>query len=660
MHKQIRLLILIVLVLGINSIPSEALATSSNGLTWGTPQYASLVESLITPNDASVQQKLRSVAPYQDVAHFGQNLLNVYQAASNLPVGNQPDWMSAPEILQFGQGDCKNHAILLATLIEALYQNTFGNPPSDLVWVQGGGVGDPNNPGWHVWVLLNLDEIRSVSQDAFNLITNSGPATGTVQEPVGAESPWSTAIQWITVNFDSLPNRLGLLPSQSVLQLNGLYMELEATWKMPIGEFYLKQYPYIAQDLHDQWNSFEYHATPGVIPPGSGSLQVNSNNWHYGDVIRWSASGLSPNGEVSVMVQGTWGTTQLWGTTANPSGVAGYIFTVGTSIQGSGQLIVIDKTTNTFLISNYELLTNVASQTVSPISVRIDVYSIDIGNIGSDPAQQADIGAVMSITFVNYGNTRTVSEKTPFSVVADPFSNIVLSVVSTPSGYRFANEWDDYGVSRYSGAVITLNVLAIIHHKTAAFFNSVQPVSGGGSLQLSSTDWHYGDAITWSAQGLTPNEIVSAEITGTWGTLVLSDTTANANGVAGYSFNVGTNIEGPGQFAITDESTGVTLQTAFSLANQQTTASSLQLNSYTWHYGDTVSWSAEGLTPGAVIQVTVSGLWGSVRFWDVTADASGRAGFSFTVGANVLGSGQFVIVDTATGKVLSIDYMLGQ
>jgi hypothetical protein len=45
-----------------------------------------------------------------------------------------------------------------------------------------------------------------------------------------------------------------------------------------------------------------------------------------------------------------------------------------------------------------------------------------------------------------------------------------------PSGYSFANEWQDYPIPQYSGVTFSHDVLAIIHHKTVAFFNTVQPV----------------------------------------------------------------------------------------------------------------------------------------------------------------------------------------
>jgi hypothetical protein len=43
----------------------------------------------------------------------------------------------------------------------------------------------------------------------------------------------------------------------------------------------------------------------------------------------------------------------------------------------------------------------------------------------------------------------------------------------------------------------------------------------------------------------------------------------------------------------------------------------------------------------------------------VIADSSGKAGFTFMIGLNILGSGQFVVTDRTTGSFLMQDYNLG-
>jgi len=530
-------------------IPVHAFAASPAPAVWASPEYAGFVESLIVPNDPAIQQKLRATAPIQDSPHFAQNLLSVYQTVTSLSFPDDtsetnlygPDWMSASEIIQVNQGDCKNHAILLATLIEALYKNTYGNLPTDLVWVRGGLV---QGGGGHVWVLLNIDEIASVSPDAFNMIRSSKPIKDETQVPVGAEPPWGKTPVWVKINFASLQDTwYAWFPPQSVLQFGTLYVELEATWGKPIGEFYYKKYPYI--ELHDRWNNFQYLRELSGTAPGSGSVQLSSVNWHYADSVSWFVTGLTPNGAITPRIQGAWGGLQLPDVKADSSGRAWSSFNVGTNILGPGHFIIIDKTANTFLMDDYSLQT----------------------------AQ------------------------------------------SNPSG----------------------------------------PFS----MQLSSTNWHHGDIVSWTAAGASPNGAVAVRIQGTWGTLQLWDAVADSTGKAGYSFNVGTNIAGSGQLVLVDKVTGQSVQQGYAMQTQQQASSpTLRLSSNMWHYGETIAWSAEGLAPNSVIQVMIQGPWGTLRFWDVTSDSTGRAGFNFNVGTNIPSSGRFIIIDTSTNKMLSSDYVL--
>jgi len=362
---------LVLIVLSLLFLSSEVFS-ASQGPSWGSSEYGSFVRSLILPQDVLVQQQLRSIAPVQDASHFAENLLKIYEFVCQLggPIEGEGDyfgsnWMNAQEILRLGRGDCKNHAILLITLIEALYRNTFSNVPTDLVWIMGGIVqNDKGDSGAHVWVLLNMDRIQSVSQDAFNLIQDTPITTGVIDVPIGARPPWSNLMKWITINLEKLANKLRFLLPLSVIQDNHFYVELDPSWTprtseggrfpLSISEYYYKKYP--AVELHDQWNSYEYHKNPKVTPPGAGSLWLSSTIWRYGDVVRWSAQGLTPNGRVSVEIQGSWGSVQFSDVTANSKGEAGFNFVVGTNILGSGRLVVTDKTSNSFLMKEYTLI----------------------------------------------------------------------------------------------------------------------------------------------------------------------------------------------------------------------------------------------------------------------------------------------------------------
>ena len=366
----------------------------SNGPSWGTEEYGVFARSLIVPQDSLVQQQLRNIVPVQDAGHFARNLLNVYEAVSQLagPGSSEKDyfgsnWMDASEILRVGRGDCKNHAILLATLIEALYGNTFGDVPRDLVWIVGGCVFERSPDTGHVWVLLNMDEIQYVSQDAFNLIRGTPLTTGTTTIPVGARPPWSDAIKWITVNLDSLADRIRSLFPLSIIQDDHFYVELEPYWKMSISEYYYKKHPDV--ELHDQWNSYEYRRNPRVTPPGSGSIQLSSTFWRYGDTISWSANGLTPKGIVSVAIQGSWGSVEFADVRADSNGNAGFSFTVGTNIGGSGRFVVIDRSTNTFLTKDYTLAQ--AATTTKPITVALEIGEA-YWTVGGARVTQAKLG----------------------------------------------------------------------------------------------------------------------------------------------------------------------------------------------------------------------------------------------------------------------------
>jgi hypothetical protein len=675
MKFTFKLVVLLVLTASF-SIPS-AFSYSRGPPTWGSVQYGNFAKSLITPDDPLVQQKLASIAQIQDPVHFAKNLLNVYLAVARLdgPATDTekdffgPNWMSAPEILQYGKGDCKNHAVLLATFIEALYKNSYGDLPRDLVWIMGGIV-DPlhnNKPRGHVWVILNMDRIQSVSQDAYGLIFRFPRTVGKILASIGAEPPWSNVVYSVTVNFDSFADKLWWLPpTQSVIGGdNHLYVELEAYWKASISDFFYKKYPYV--ELHDRWNSYEYDTYPNVIAPGEGLLQLSSTSWHYGDTVSWSAQGMTPNGALSVVIRGDWGSVQFPSIITDSSGKAGFSFEVGTNIPGSGQFIVVDETKNNFLISDYTMKQS-QQQTQS---VTLNLFSVDVANLGKDPAQQSDLGGSITITFTTGGAVRTITQTTPFSVQADSFSTVSLTVATPPPSYTFASKWDDYyGASQHKGTTLSYNV-GYTNHKSAAFFS---PSSGSqisisvNSVALSSLgldptvqpDLHASITVTYTQGGgqhtstiTTPGVVIGVDPS----TLVMFSV---ASSPQGYSFaNQWDDYYGASQFK------GATFTYNVGSSNHKTAAfftrqqsSSLQLSSSTWHPGDTIRWSATGLTPNGAVAVKLQGSGWALQLWDSTADSNGNARYAFVVGTNIPSSGQLVVTDKATNVVLTINYSI--
>jgi len=195
-------------------------------------------------------------------------------------------------------------------------------------------------------------------------------------------------------------------------------------------------------------------------------LSLSSANWNYGDVVSWSASGLTPNAPVGVLVQGNWGMLQFTDATADASGNVTSHFTVGSNIQGSGQFLLVDKNTYQALAS---LPFNMPASTTIASVVSIYVYSVGLAALGQDPSQQNDLGSSIQVTYTNNGATGSVTHTTPFAVQVDRSTTLTLSVVSSPSSYMFTSEWDDYGFTQHQGAGLTVNV-GNSEHKIAAFF----------------------------------------------------------------------------------------------------------------------------------------------------------------------------------------------
>jgi C1A family cysteine protease len=521
------------------------------------------------------------------------------------------------------------------------------------------------------------------------------------------------------------------------------------------------------------------YVNAGGKPTGNTPLQLSTTVWQYGDTVTWSANGLTPGAVISVTVQGSWGTTPLWTTTASPAGNAGYGFTVGKNILGPGQLIIVDTANNKVLQANYQIGSNPLQ--ISRVTINVD--SIDLAFLGKDPSQQSDLGASITITFTAGGVVRRITQTTPFGVQADSFSAVSLTVATPPPSYIFAIKWDDYyGASQYSGAVFTYNAGALLSHKTAAFFtrsagyvtvnvNSVaigalgldptqqpdlhasisvsltkdripstitltspvqlsvdsgsniaftvqaspsgysftnqwddyygasqhkgtplsynvgytnhktaaffSPSSGSqvtisvnsvalsylGSDPTIQSDLHASVTVTYTQGGAqhssivtTPGDVIGVDPS-TWVTFSV------ASAPQGYSFaNQWDDYYGASQFkgaTFTYNVGSSNHKTAAFFTHQQSaTSASLQLSSSTWHYGQTVSWSASGLTAGGPVSVTLQGTGWTLPLWDTTADSRGTAGYSFVVGTNIPSSSNVVVIDKTTGLVLTSSYTL--
>lgn len=230
--------------------------------------YSVGFSGIIEPTNPTVLKKINELCPVTDEQHFTVNLKAVYNSAMLIPyaydstVYGVPDyWQTSEETILLNRGDCEDQAINLATQIEALYQQTYGYIPINLVWVVIGHVQTSNGGGGHGWVLLNegllpeetVQQIQStpISESITNIII------GGVAEVADLISETTT-----TLDLSLLGDKNGI--SLSILYLGERYFELEPTWNLPISEFHNKEYPYT--EVWAIFNSQKVEYNPTFYP----------------------------------------------------------------------------------------------------------------------------------------------------------------------------------------------------------------------------------------------------------------------------------------------------------------------------------------------------------------------------------------------------------
>ena len=96
---------------------------------------------------------------------------------------------------------------------------------------------------------------------------------------------------------------------------------------------------------------------------------------------------------------------------------------MGTNIIDSSRFIVVDKSKNVFISSDYTMASKLGAVTVT-------IFSVDLSCLGKNPSQQHDLGAVVSVAFVVGGVNGRISRNTPFNVQVDLFSTVILTASS--------------------------------------------------------------------------------------------------------------------------------------------------------------------------------------------------------------------------------------
>lgn len=218
-------------------------------------------KGIVEPDNPIVLQKLQTLCPIIDEEHFTENLLAVYKYAMLIPyaydskVYGRDYWQTSEETITLAQGDCEDQAINLATLIEALYKQTYGYIPLNLVWVVIGYIKTTWGEGGHGWVIINEGLIPEINQ-----IRSLSISEAQIDVVLGGTGNSSDTVNEVKVSLD-----LADLPSKTDRQLSILYIgerysELEPTWDLPMSEFFYKQYPYT--EVWAIFNSQTYELNP--------------------------------------------------------------------------------------------------------------------------------------------------------------------------------------------------------------------------------------------------------------------------------------------------------------------------------------------------------------------------------------------------------------
>lgn len=449
-------------------------------------------QGIILNNHPLVLEKLKQIAKSFDQARFADNLVAVYDYVKGLPYYNDGDvygageyWATAPEMIQTRGGDCEDHAILLATLIETLYKETYGTIPQNLVWVLAGRVKIGSELAGHSWTIINLSAISSDASSRLRSI----PAFRTKIEAVIGDiiryKGETIREKWVRLDLAQLAPKQKRF-ALSIFWVGDEYVELESTWGSAISEYYDKAYPYT--EVWVAFNSLQYVDSPKFVPSGRPPL----------------------------------------GTAAVIKNVA----------------------------FNREVKVNEAS------SIRVTVQNFGRGILG------ADFILIVRSSDREIGRDSAYIPKYIWTIHSFSFN-----LVSTSPGAKFLRLelcWNNQGSLQLEDST-EFRFLVVDGSTPTTSATQTSARSTMRSLWLSSTTWRHGDTVTWSAEGLTPNGIVSTRIEGSWGGVDFPDVRADSNGDAGVSFTVGTNIGGSGRFVVIDRSTNIFLTKDYTLAQAATT-----------------------------------------------------------------------------------------
>jgi hypothetical protein len=144
----------------------------------------------------------------------------------------------------------------------------------------------------------------------------------------------------------------------------------------------------------------------------------------------------------------------------------------------------------------FGLTVSISPPCVTPQTVEVKVYSLDLQFKGKDPSSLPIANDLRGYVQNSYEGKATV---TIYSFQVPVNTQIKFSVSSTPSGWAFANWWDDYGASGQSNTLtLTINVGTNNHRVAAFFIPATTPAFGFSISTPSSQSISQGDQVTFS------------------------------------------------------------------------------------------------------------------------------------------------------------------
>ncbi|MEE9174972.1 MAG: transglutaminase-like domain-containing protein [Thermodesulfobacteriota bacterium] len=251
----------------------------------------------ITPDNSIVLQKLDALIDggYTDDT-VGDNIISVYNYVSSIPYRYDDEYATCTfncvigdgrlgshyaqypeETILEGYGDCEDHAILLVTMIEALYKETYGFIPTNLVYVVYGSLdfdNDGRSDGGHGWVIINQKLLptevvtKKFSMLPFSMVTEE-VIVNDIPVPEELESELETTNTTTGLYNFSLLQDKETAQTLTIAWENELWLELESTWRQPISQYLNKRYPYGGRDkpIWKAFNSQRIVQYPTFLPP---------------------------------------------------------------------------------------------------------------------------------------------------------------------------------------------------------------------------------------------------------------------------------------------------------------------------------------------------------------------------------------------------------